>query len=192
MYRPTNIMNLFYLSRVAREAAQAHCNKHVVKMILELAQQMCTAHRLLDGSRTPALTKTGRKTSTWGLPDQERDSLLYKATHANHPMVVWVRSSREHYLWTFELFQELLLEYTFRYGKIHACTKLTKALSEPPAAIIPAGFTDPPTCMPDCYRVKGDAVECYRAYYREGKKDLLQYKLRERPAWLEMSDVPSS
>lgn len=185
-------MNLFFLSRDAREAAQAHCNKHVVKMILETAQLLCTAHRLLDGSRTQALTKTGRKTSVWGLPDPERDSLLYKATHANHPAAVWIRSSRDHYLWAFSLMRELLQEYTFRYGKIHACTKLVEALSQPPAAIIAAGFTDPPKCMPDCYRVKGDVVECYRAYYIEGKKDLLQYKLRERPTWLETSDVPSS
>jgi len=45
-------MNVFYLDRNPITAAQMHCDKHVVKMILEYAQLLSTAHRLLDG--TPA------------------------------------------------------------------------------------------------------------------------------------------
>lgn len=177
-------MNLFYLSRSAREAAQAHCNKHAVKMILETAQLLSTAHRLLDGKRAAGFSKTGRKQTTWVLPDQKRENVLYRATHANHPTAVWIRASRAHYAFAFELFVELMDEYTFRYGKIHACTKLVEALADAPAGILDAGFSDPPTCMPAEYRVSDDAVTCYRAYYREGKKDLLAYKAREPPSWL--------
>ena len=177
-------MNLFYLSRNPREAAQAHCNKHVVKMVLETAQLLSTAHRMLDGKRTPGLSKTSRKQTVWVLADSERETVLYRATHANHPSAVWVRASREHYEWTLLLFKELLAEYTVRYGKTHACTKLMKALAQAPSAIPDAGFADPPPCMPDAFRVSTDAVACYRAYYREGKKDLLTYKVREAPLWL--------
>ena len=41
-------MNIFYLDRNPKVAAEMHCDKHVVKMILESAQMLCTAHRVLD------------------------------------------------------------------------------------------------------------------------------------------------
>ena len=42
-------MNIFYLDRDPKIAAQMMCDKHVVKMILESAQILSTAHRVLDG-----------------------------------------------------------------------------------------------------------------------------------------------
>ena len=42
-------MNIFYLDECPIESARAQCDKHVVKMILETAQLLSTAHRLLDG-----------------------------------------------------------------------------------------------------------------------------------------------
>ena len=42
-------MNIFYLDRDPVIAAQMMCDKHVVKMILESAQMLSTAHRVLDG-----------------------------------------------------------------------------------------------------------------------------------------------
>ena len=42
-------MNIFYLSTNTDECARYHCDKHVVKMILETAQMLSTAHRVLDG-----------------------------------------------------------------------------------------------------------------------------------------------
>lgn len=177
-------MNLFFLSRNPREAAQAHYNKHVVKMVLETAQLLCSAHRLLDGARAAGVSKSGRKQTTWVLPDEARERALYRASHANHPVAVWVRASRAHYEWAFALFVQLLEEYSFRYEKVHACAKLIDALAAPPRCIPDAGFVDPPPCMPELYRASGDVVACYRAYYREGKKNLLAYKAREAPAWL--------
>ena len=40
-------MNIFYLHRDPVKAAVVQYNKHVVKMILESAQMLCTAHHLL-------------------------------------------------------------------------------------------------------------------------------------------------
>jgi len=37
-------MNIFYLDSDPVKAAQVQYNKHVVKMILESAQMLCTAH----------------------------------------------------------------------------------------------------------------------------------------------------
>ena len=54
-------MNIFYLSSNPGECARQHCDKHVVKMIVEYAQLMSTAHRLLDGVATKGKTaNTGR------------------------------------------------------------------------------------------------------------------------------------
>ena len=41
-------MNIFYLDKDPKIAAQMHCDKHCVKMILEYAQLLSTAHRILD------------------------------------------------------------------------------------------------------------------------------------------------
>jgi len=45
-------MNIFYIDRDPVIAAQMSCDKHVVKMILESAQMLCAAHRVLDGVLT--------------------------------------------------------------------------------------------------------------------------------------------
>ena len=43
-------MNIFYLSHDPKKAAQYQYNKHVVKMILETAQLLCTAHHELGSN----------------------------------------------------------------------------------------------------------------------------------------------
>ncbi len=42
-------MNIFYRDNSPALAAKYHNDKHVVKMILESAQMLSTAHRVLDG-----------------------------------------------------------------------------------------------------------------------------------------------
>ena len=37
-------MNIFILDQIPKKAAEYHCDKHVVKMILESAQMKSTAH----------------------------------------------------------------------------------------------------------------------------------------------------
>ena len=84
-------MNIFYLSSCPQEAAESHNDKHCVKMILEYAQMLSTAHRELDDD----------------VPD-----ILYKSTHKNHPSTIWTRSSKQHYDWLFRLFRMLSAEYS--------------------------------------------------------------------------------
>ena len=69
-------MNIFYLHEDPKKAAEYQYNKHVVKMILESAQMLCTAHHLLDG------------------PDAD---VPYKIAHKNHPSTVWARQSSQNY-----------------------------------------------------------------------------------------------
>ena len=54
-------MNIFYLDKDPVIAAQLSCDKHVVKMILESAQMLCTVKRVLDGTEYTDLTKNGEK-----------------------------------------------------------------------------------------------------------------------------------
>lgn len=176
-------MNIFYISSDPQEAAQFHNNSHLIKMVLESAQLLSTAHRVLDGTPKPSISATGRKSTNWVHPDSTFDSILYKATHINHPSAVWVRESSEHYEWLYQLFTELMIEYTHRYNKIHACSHLLKCLSKIPKNIQSNGFHQPPLAMPDDCKISEDAVECYREYYRKYKAPFSVWKNRDIPEW---------
>ena len=45
-------MNIFILDQDPIAAAVQQCDKHIVKMVLESAQMMSTAHRVLDGTQS--------------------------------------------------------------------------------------------------------------------------------------------
>ena len=53
-------MNIFVLDRNPKTAAQLQCDKHVVKMIVESAQMLSTAHRMLDGYVEKRPSKSGK------------------------------------------------------------------------------------------------------------------------------------
>jgi hypothetical protein len=81
------------------------------------------------------------------------------------------------------LFQDLLQEYTYRYGKIHATDRLVYWLRKPPANI-PIGYlTQPTPAMPDEYKVQGDSLQSYRNYYIGAKKSMAKWKNRPIPEW---------
>ena len=82
-----------------------HNDKHCIKMILEYAQLLSTAHRVLDGVELEGISASGRKRKFWTLGDS-RDYTLYKATHINHPSAIWVRKSYENYEWLYTMFIE--------------------------------------------------------------------------------------
>ena len=160
-------MNIFYLDRDPEIAAQMMCDKHVVKMILESAQMLCTAHRVLDGDKYAE--KMG----------------LYKLAHKNHPSTIWVRSSELNYRWLWEHYVALMNEYTYRYGKTHATSKLRNALDKtpdnmPPIQLTDTPFTDPPQCMP-AYCKGDDTVKAYQTYYIVEKSGFAKWTNRVPP-----------
>ena len=159
-----------------------HNDKHVVKMILEYAQLLSTAHRILDGQLTESVSKSGRKAKRYKLFDA-RESVLYTATHSNHPSAVWTRRSLANYQWLFNLFSECLKEYTHRYNKQHATQRLQPYLSDPPKGIKVDVFTQPTPAMPDSYRVIGDSIKSYRKYYLADKVSISRWTNREMPKW---------
>ena len=176
-------MNIFYLDKNQKTCAEQHCNKHVVKMILEYAQILSTTHRLLDGIKTVEIKPSGKVSVKYVMATVVLEELLYKTTHQNHPSTVWVRQSSQHYEWLYGLFVSLLDEYTHRYGKIHKTARLVPALEKLPSNLADNGWSEVALAMPEAFKEE-DAVVSYRNYYKLGKSELLDYKNREAPAWL--------
>jgi len=159
-------MNIFYLNEDPQIAAVEHNDKHCVKMILESAQMLCTAHRVLDG-------------------DERADELfMYKEAHKNHPSTIWVRDNVHNYWWLYRLFVALCDEYTYRYGKGHLTDiNLREVLRLPPKNIpVNRKFYQPPQCMPEQYKCE-DSVEAYHKYYMGEKSSFSVWKKRPTPDW---------
>ena len=176
-------MNIFYLDEDPRQCAEWMVDKHVVKMILETAQLLSTAHRVLDGVESID-TSTGRKKKVYKLND-DRDIILYSATHINHPSAVWTRQAVENYNWLVDHLFALGAEYTFRYGKQHATiTKLGVPIASPPLNLKEWDMTPMPSCMDKEYIIGEEPIANYRNYYKYGKASMHKWKKREAPEWI--------
>lgn len=153
-------MNIFILDDDIKLCAQYHCDQHVVKMILESVQLLCTA-----------LNKKGFETP-------------YKSTHVKHPCVLWVEESYDNFLWLTELVRELNTEYKFRYDKSvdHKSIAVLELIQQHTYPSI--GLTEFAQAMPDEYKIRGDAVSAYRRFYLAEKMVFARWTKRELPAWL--------
>ena len=139
-------MNIFYLDEDPEVAAIVQYNKHVVKMILESAQMLCTAHHCY-GDR------------------EQIENVPYKQAHLNHPSTVWARKSKATYMWLYEHMLALGHEYTNRYGKEHlSIIKCKEPLSLAPINMPTYEFEQPPQCMPDEYK-DPCSIQAYWNYY---------------------------
>jgi len=163
-------VNIFLLDKDPIKCAQYHCDSHVVKMILESAQLLSTAHHILGG-----------------------DGGVYKKTHENHPCAVWVRESRANYSSLWFLMVCLGREYTYRFGKIHKTISDHKETLKSFPYNIPTStlITDHPKCMPDDCKLD-DVVKSYRNYYLKEKSNLFKYTKREVPIWIKKNSVTIS
>ena len=179
-------MNIFYLDKDPKVCATMHCDKHVVKMIIEYAQLLSTAHRVLDGVSKNVLTKSNRKYTTWIHPTPLMETTLYKSTMRNHPSAIWARQSLSHYVYLKELWKNLCAEYTYRYGKVHITyTKLIDVLEVNPMNIPNVPFFDPPPAMshfPDCI-VPNNSLHSYYNYYIVAKNYFAKWTKRPIPEW---------
>lgn len=178
-------MNIFYINQDPKACAQEHCDKHVVKMILESAQLLSTAHRIIDGTEEQILSRTGRKQKYWTISD-DRETVMYKATHMNHPSAIWCRATSDNYKWLHQMTVNLCEEYTHRYGKVHACQRsgLIDRLHEVPKNLVAkVGFTEMPQAMPDHCKVPGNPLQGYRNYYIIEKSRFAKWTKRQTPSW---------
>ena len=149
-------MNIFYLHEDPKLAASYVYDKHKVKMILESAQMLCTAHHHYA-------EKLG----------YDNSYIPYKKAHYNHPSTIWCRENSRQYYWLFHHMIALGNEYTKRYNKTHlTITKCFDALKNCPVGMPLGGkFKQPPQCMPDEFK-RSNAIHGYWRYYIIDKRKI--------------------
>lgn len=152
-------MNIFVLDHDIERCARCHCDAHVSKMILESVQILCTA-----------LNKKGMQAP-------------YRSTHARHPCVLWVEESHDNFQWLAQLARALNREYRFRYQRErdHASIAVLDQIED--LRFESRGLTEFAQAMPEQYKVPGDAVAAYRAFYLGEKATFARWTRRAPPAW---------
>jgi hypothetical protein len=166
-------MNLFFLDIDPKKCAEYHCDKHVVKMILEIVQMLYCAHHAVKSDLPPG---------------------AYKQAHLNHPTCIWIRTNLYNYTYAGQVGLELAKEYTYRYNKIHSCQKHVEWLIinvpkfekvsyvKTPTFSTFDGVVQVPLAMPeDCMLM--DTVKSYRRYYLIHKKRFAKWTTRKVPDW---------
>lgn len=167
-------MNIFWLDQDLTLCAHYHCDKHVVKMILESAQLLSSV-----------LYRIGRPAP-------------YKETHRNHPCTLWAAKHRGNYRRLYNLMVELHKEYQFRYGstKVHKSFLLLENGEIPHPDTLNdiefGDFTEVSSPAPNCTSIKDikdlplNLVDIYRAYYILDKVNSIEvrYTHRNPPEWL--------
>lgn len=146
-------MNIFVLDSNQKKAAQMHNDKHIVKMILETSQLLCSVHHAIN------------------IDDEEyRENIPYRMAHKNHPCSIWARDCKENYMWLQKFGVELFKEYNYRYEKHHKSYDVIKWCGENIPDLKSKGdITRFALAMPDECKVN-DAVKSYRNYYRIHKQ----------------------
>jgi len=158
-------MNIFILDTNIQRCARYHCDRHVSKMILESVQIICTA-----------LNQRGFETP-------------YRSTHATHPCVTWAGTSWENLVWLKHLTRALNREYRYRYRreKNHASFEVLEQVRG--MRFENHGLTPFAQAMPETYRVPGDAVAAYRAFYQGEKASFARWTRRRPPLWWQPAKV---
>lgn len=155
-------MNIFVVHKCPFVAARLMCDKHVVKMILESAQLLSTAHHI-----------------------NQSDIVAYRPTHVKHKCTLWASSTSENYNWLFAHMIGLMNEYTYRYHKVHSCLYLVQDLYINPCK---QGILEPfALAMPAEHKIYDNEVECYRSYYKSKPDFIFDYTNRELPDWLKVA-----
>ncbi|MDP3705247.1 MAG: pyrimidine dimer DNA glycosylase/endonuclease V [Legionellaceae bacterium] len=151
-------MNIFYLDDHIETCARYHCDAHVIKMILESAQILCTVLHM-NNIQAP-----------------------YRPTHKNHPCVIWANHSLSNWIWLKHLAEALNQEYRYRFhhAKNHKSFDVIMTLCAPPISDL--GLTEMPQVMPEEYKDKNPVI-AYRQYFITRKFHLAKWTAHDVPQW---------
>lgn len=204
-------MNLFALDLKPHVAATYHCDQHVGKMILETAQLLCTAHRMLDGKRAP-IKRRGKEQAIskyilphWGESESmftDQRCVYYWDTHHEHPCGKWARASAANYRWAYALMCALGREFEHRFKTKHK----TIVDLQTPLCVLPSPLRGEAhrmsyevenfaLAMPPQYKDLSSAINSYRSYYANEKREFntprggtapATWTRRERPEWFDL------
>ena len=153
-------MNIFLLDWDIPTCVKYHCDKHVVKMILESTQMLSSVHTRYESDLAP-----------------------YKPVHQKHPCTLWAGETVDNYNYLLNLAEELCAEYTYRYGKIHKCQNVIATISKPPVKLTKRGLTAPAQAMPYQYK-HSDPIQAYRDYSFYEKNRFAIWKSRPTPSFM--------
>lgn len=194
-------MNIFILDEDPAISVHYYCDEHVRKMIVESAQMLSTAHRVLDlqqdrGYRAQVINKKGRSVKQVILPEYLEEPGMhmvdsrcpyYWVSNENHPCNQWVRECSANYKYLFEVYVALIHEYILRFRKINAATNLADALETLPQGIrIDSKPTSFIQAMPVEYQQE-NAIEAYRTFYIQDKSRFASWNCGvSAPSWFRL------
>ena len=176
-------MNIFVVDRNPIEAADALCDIHVNKMIVESMQMLTTALKqsgLLAPNELPfrkdGITRYSGNAHPHHPCTKWVGELLDKPTFYFHGQEIqtvqrWIGGVVIHapnYCWLYSHTEELLSCFKRRYGKTHGCLDAFKALPKGSYQ----GHTDVKNfvqAMPDAFKIDSvyisDSIKAYRQFY---------------------------
>jgi hypothetical protein len=182
-------MNIFVLHENPRIAAQMHCERHILKMIIEHTQMMAaTYYHTIGISRKKEILENQEKVDNLfrGFPrkDENGNDNPYKISHVNHPCTIWSRASLSNFNWLLDCTKALCEEFTYRYKGIHSVESIVDWMYQNPPLIEDIGLTPFAQAMPEFYK-GSDPIESYRKYYAFKTSYMrVNWKLEERiPSW---------
>lgn len=174
-------MNIFVLDKDPKIAAHYHCNKHVVKMIVETCQLLTTAYyvsyKLTDKNELSDPKEVAKFKDYFEFPFEP-----YKVTHLHHPCTKWVCKRINNFDWLCKLGLALCNEYEIRYNKVHACKSMITWMKDNTPEL-PCGYrTKFALAVPNEFKTM-DPIEAYRSYYLKYKKHFAEWPTGQVPFW---------
>lgn len=177
-------MNIFYLDQNIDRCAEAHIDKHVSKMQLELGQMLSTNIWVDEFLGYIPRRLTSDELSILRSASYDANyptSVRYKPCFHNHPCTVWMRESYENWEYSWLLVEALNQEAQWRGRNPHKSASMVLQLPFP-TKMESRGLTTPAQAMPDQYKNE-DSIIAYRNYYIHEKLQLSGYTRREPPDW---------
>lgn len=187
-------MNIFFVDRSPKLAAEALYDKHVTKMISESTQLLSawaawwTQYVMpmkerqfpghfpalgeeLEASLRPFRQASGELPVGLGGPELPDDVPWTKLSHQNHPAALWLREGLGNVQWLVEHTHWLVVEYDKRYpgnkDKYVRARDMVPKMREWLRKFVMLNRTAPRQCMPDQYKVdEGTTEGAVQAYRR--------------------------
>jgi hypothetical protein len=163
------MVNFFYLDKDPVKCAKYYCNKHILKIPIEIAQILSKIHHELEtGIEYCKIYK---------------NSLVVKNTLGPY---CWIKQSYDNYIWTSKLGLALINEYKLRYNKdTHKSEPILQYLADNPPKLPKIGITRfIGTNKYDMFQyISNDPIICGRYNYAEMKCKNDKWNFHGPPDW---------
>lgn len=175
-------MNILFLDKEPKTAANFVPDNYAGKMALEAAQVLCDAIRVKLGKKgnlkQVLSTPLGRTEMVAPYPyvleeDEEENPFLYLVANMNHPVTLWARYSKTNFNWIVKYAKELVkIDKEVRSKKKgeevkeHSCIEMIKKCEALSSQVDFSwkGLTPPAICHDGKAITSDDAVTSYRFY----------------------------